>query len=114
MTQKIPGALYVSNDCIADLAGYAALECYGIVGMAITDEQDGLIKLLPMNRLRKGVDVSQEEDGVVVDMHVIVEQGCNMASVSQNLSDTVKFLLKRIARIDACDIRIHIEGIRTY
>lgn len=38
MANVVPGALKVSNDCIADLAGYAALECYGVVGMAVTDQ----------------------------------------------------------------------------
>ena len=38
MAKAIPGTLKVSNDCIADLAGYAAMECYGVVGMAVTDE----------------------------------------------------------------------------
>jgi uncharacterized alkaline shock family protein YloU len=41
MAGVVPGTLKVSNDCIADLAGYAALECYGVVGMAEIDEQDG-------------------------------------------------------------------------
>ena len=39
MASTVPGTLKVSNDCLADLAGYAALECYGVVGMAEIDEQ---------------------------------------------------------------------------
>lgn len=112
MSQSIPGTLQVSNDCIADLAGYAALECYGIVGMAVTDAQNGITTILPVNRLRKGIEVTSEDGVVIVDLHVVVEQGVNMSSVSQNLCDTVKFLLKRIAQIEDSEIRIHIEGMR--
>ena len=36
MSDIITGTLSVSNDVIADIAGYAALSCYGVVGM---DEQ---------------------------------------------------------------------------
>ena len=57
MMHNVPGELKVSNDCIADLAGRAALECYGVVGMAAADPQDGLMHLLPMYRLRRGIDV---------------------------------------------------------
>lgn len=114
MSQSIPGTLKVSNDCISDLAGYAALECYGIVGMAVTDAQDGIIRLLPVNRLRRGIDVEVVDGTVVVDLHVVVEQGVNMASVSQNLSDNVKFLLKRIAEIENCKVCVHIEGMRVH
>ena len=114
MTTAIPGTLRVSNDCISDLAGYAALQCYGIVGMAYTDAADGVTRLLSMSGLRKGIDVSQQEGRLVVDMHVVVEQGVNMASVSKNLSDSVRFLLKRIAELDDVCVRVHVEGMRAH
>ena len=43
----IPGSLSVSNDVIADIAGYAAMSCYGVVGMA--EQQQGVesMRLLP-------------------------------------------------------------------
>ena len=58
MTTAVPGTLRVSNDCLADLAGYAAMECYGVVGMAEIDEAAGVARLLPTYRLRKGIDVT--------------------------------------------------------
>lgn len=58
MAKPVPGGLRVSNDCIADLAGYAAMECYGIVGMAEIGKEDGVIRLLPTARLRRGIGVS--------------------------------------------------------
>ena len=108
----IAGNLKVSNNCIADLAGYAALECYGVVGMADTDSTDGITRLLPVRRLRKGIDVSLDGDTVVVGLHVVVEQGVNLASVCQNLVDTVKFNLKEIAEIEKSDVQVHIDGMR--
>ena len=112
MSGAVPGTLRVSNDCIADLAGYAALECYGVVGMAEIDEQAGVARLLPAFRLRKGIDVSSASGRVVVDLHVIVEQGVNITSVVGNLTSLVRFLLKQIAELGDVDVRVHIEGLR--
>lgn len=112
MSGAVPGTLRVSNDCIADLAGYAALECYGVVGMAEIDEQAGVARLLPAFRLRKGIDVSSASGRVVVDLHVIVEQGVNITSVVGNLTSSVRFLLKQIAELGDVDVRVHIEGLR--
>ena len=112
MSGVVPGTLRVSNDCIADLAGYAALECYGVVGMAEIDEQAGVARLLPSFRLRKGIDVAAAAGRVTVDLHVIVEQGVNMASVVGNLTSSVKFLLRQIAELDNVDVKVHIEGLR--
>ena len=113
MAKVIPGNLKVSNDCIADLAGYAALECYGVVGMAVTDQEEGVTRLLPTTRLSRGVDVSAEDGRLVVDLHVVVEQGVNMSAITSNLIRSVKFLLGRIAELEDVDVRVHIEGMRT-
>ena len=113
MTKVVAGTLKVSNDCIADLAGYAALECYGVVGMALADAENGVTRLLPFNRLRKGIGVSAEGNRVVVDIHVVLEHGVNMASVSSNLTSSVKFILKQIAELDDVEVRVHVEGVRT-
>lgn len=113
MAKAVAGTLKVSNDCIADLAGYAALECYGVVGMAVSDDENGMTRLLPFNRLRKGVDVSVEKGQVVVDLHVVLEHGVNMSSVCSNLVSAVKFILRQIAELENVDVRVHIEGVRT-
>ena len=112
MATNIPGSLRVSNEVIADLAGYAALECYGVVGMADTDDEQGVARLLPTYRLRKGIEVALEDGIIVVDLHVVLEQGVNMASVAKNLESTVKFILSQIAEISDVSVRVHVEGMR--
>ena len=59
------------------------------------DEAAGVARLLPTYRLRKGIDVTPTSKGVQVDLHIVVEQGVNMASVVDNLEELGKvFLLK--------------------
>ena len=112
MSGVVPGTLQVSNDVIADLVGYAALECYGVVGMAATDEQGGVVHVLPAYKLRRGIDVSTTDEGVVVDIHVVVEQVINMSSVVGNLTSAVKFILAQIAELENVEVKVHIEGMR--
>lgn len=108
----VAGTLRVSNDVIADLAGYAALECYGVVGMAYTDAQGSVVRLLNLGSLRKGIDVRADADGIAVDLHVVLEQGVNMASVSKNLESAVRFTLREVAEIGSVDVTVHIEDLR--
>ena len=61
----------------------------------------------------RGIGVSSEDGRVVIDLHVVVEQGINMSSVSDNLVSSVKFILKKIAELDDVKVRVHIEGMRT-
>lgn len=113
MTKGVPGTLKVSNDCIADLAGYAALECYGVVGMAMSDSENGVTRLLPFNRLRNGISIVTEGGKVAVDVHIVIDHGVNVSSVVANLISSVKFILKTIAELDDVEVRVHVEGIRS-
>ena len=94
MSNVIAGDLVVSEDVIADVAGHAALQCYGVVGMAAPNAVDGLVKILPKSRLRRGIVVSTDEDGTLVSLYVILEHGVNISTVSENLVDQVSFALR--------------------
>ena len=104
MSDTITGALSVSNDVIADIAGYAALSCYGVVGMDEQLQGAESVRLLPGQRLRKGVLVTSDEGGLRVDLHVVLE----------NLSSAVTFTLQEIAQIDPAKLTvgIHIEALK--
>lgn len=114
MTEPIAGTLSVSNEVIADIAGYAAMSCYGVVGMAEQMQGAESVRLLPGQRLRKGVLVTTES-GLTVDLHVVLEAGVNMRSVSDNLSSSVAFTLSEIAQIDPASLKIaiHIDGMKS-
>lgn len=114
MSEPIAGTLSVSNDVIADIAGYAALSCYGVVGMAEQLQGAESVRLLPGQRLRKGVLVTSAEDALTVDLHVVIESGVNMRSVSENLASSVSFTLSEVAQIDPSQLKvaIHIEGMK--
>ena len=111
----VSGSLSVSNDVIADIAGYAAMSFYGVVGMAEQLQGAESVRLLAGQRLRKGVLVTTTESGLTVDLHVVLEAGVNMRSVSDNLSSSVAFTLSEIAQIDPASLKIaiHIDGMKS-
>lgn len=111
MTQKVEGTLTVSDDVFADLAGYAAKECYGVVGMTPVRDEQGRSVLA--GRMRRGVSVCRDEQGrLCVDLHVILEYGVNVTAVSRNLVDAVQFVLRGVAQIEDAVVRVHVEGMK--
>ena len=112
MEETIPGNLHVANDVLADIVGNAALECYGVVGMAAPNAADGLAKILPASRLRRGVVVTSSEAGVHVDLYVVIEYGTNINVVSQNLLEQVTFALTEYARVPLDGVDVHVQGIK--
>lgn len=112
MTQTIAGDLHIANDVLADMVGNAALECYGVVGMSAPSAADGIAKILPASRLRRGVTVASTDAGVHVDLYVIIEYGTNIATVSQNLVEQVSFALNEYARVPIDGIDVHVQGVK--
>ena len=112
MTGEIEGNLNISKDVLADVAGHAALQCYGVVGMASPNTVDGIAKLLPNSRLRRGVVVSVDEDGTLVSLYVILEHGVNINVVSNNLIDQVSFALKDFVQGTLKGVMVHVQGIK--
>ena len=106
MSSTIPGNLHVANDVLADLVGNAAMECYGVVGVCAPNAADSIAKILPASRLRRGVVVSSLEEGVHVDLYIVVEYGTNIATVSRNLIDQVSFALKEYARVPLAGVDV--------
>lgn len=115
MCDTIAGALSVSNDVIADIAGYAAMSCYGVVGMAEQEQGAGAVRILSNDRLRKGVLVSSEDGRLVLDLHIVLEAGVNMKSVCENLSSSVAFTCAEIAQLDPANLKIaiHIDALKS-
>ncbi len=112
MADTIRGELTVTEDVITDLAGYAALESYGVVGMAAPTLTDGIAKMLPASRLRRGINVDRTEQGIDVDLYIIVEHGTNLAEVSRMLAENIKFAIEDSTGMNVHDVRIHVQGVK--
>lgn len=113
MTDATPGTVQIANDVLADLAGFTALECYGVVGMASPTVRDGVAQALSREKLRKGVRIANEEDGGVrVDLYVIIEHGTNLTEVSHNLANRVQYVLTHMADVSVAAVDVHVQGVK--
>lgn len=112
MSDKVKGEINIANDVLAEIAGFAALECYGIVGMASPSLRDGVEKLLSGDRLRRGVQISNTEKGIQVDLFVVIEHGTNLTEVSHNLADRVRYVLQTMADVEVSGVEVHVQDIK--
>ncbi|HHY92531.1 MAG TPA: Asp23/Gls24 family envelope stress response protein, partial [Firmicutes bacterium] len=58
------GKVAIGDEVIATLAGAAAMECYGLVGMASRRITDGFVELLGRDNWSRGVEVKLEDEQV--------------------------------------------------
>ena len=106
------GSISIDKEVIAQYAGTVAMECFGIVGMAGINVKDGLVKLLKMENMSRGIAVKLENEKLTLDFHVIVAYGVNILALSNNLIDNVKYKVEEFTGIEIEKINIFVEGVR--
>lgn len=112
MSNKVEGTLQVSNEVLSDIIGYTAMECYGVVGVSAPNAVDGIAKLLPKSRLRRGIVLKSGERGLRIELYVIIEYGTNISTVSQNLIDQVTFALTEYAKVQIESIEVRVQDVK--
>ncbi len=106
------GAIEISNDVIATVVGGAATEIPGVVGMASRQQvRDGINEILNRENYARGVVVSQE-DGVNVDVYIIVSYGTKISEVSKNVQERVSYQLKASLGVEADAVNIYVHDVR--
>ncbi|MCU9612149.1 Asp23/Gls24 family envelope stress response protein [Caldibacillus lycopersici] len=107
------GHIEISNDTIAQVCGGAAVDSYGIVGMASKNQiKDGISEILRKENYAKGVIVRQAEDRIHIDMYIIVSYGTKISEVAHNVQTKVKYVLEQSIGIKADSVNIFVQGVR--
>lgn len=106
------GEILIDNEVLAKYAGSAAVECFGIVGMASVNMKDGLVKLLKRDNISHGVNVFIEENKILIDLHIVVAYGVSISAVAENLIGNVKYKVEEFTGMEVKKINIYVEGVR--
>ena len=106
------GSITIDKEVIGQYAGSVAVECFGIVGMAGVNVKDGFVKLLKMDSITRGIVVSNNNNKLILDFHVIVAYGVSILAVSDNLISNVKYKVEEFTGMEIEKINIFVEGVR--
>jgi uncharacterized alkaline shock family protein YloU len=103
------GRITIAPEVIAYIAGHAALESYGVVGMSARGR---VARLLSRDRVGQGVSVTRTPGGVTIDLHVIVEYGLNLAEVASGLRNRVAYEVGRLTGLPVAAVEVHIQDVK--
>ncbi|HEX7058187.1 MAG TPA: Asp23/Gls24 family envelope stress response protein [Bacilli bacterium] len=106
------GKILISDEVIAVVAGSAALDCYGLVGMSSRKLKDGIAEMLGRENLGRGVAVRRENDMLHIDLYVIVSYGTKISEVAHNIQLKVKYVLNEIVGLHVDHVNIFVQGVR--
>ena len=103
------GRIAVSNEAISQIVGFAAAESYGVVALAGRSRWSSM---LPWG-IKKGVDVERLDDGLAIELRIVVEHGLKLAEVSHAVRTRVLYELERMVGIPVVSLEVHIDDVRS-
>ncbi len=92
ITSHLPlGDVQFTGDYFSALVSEAAQSCYGVAGMSsrgVGDTVKGLV--FGAQFPDKGVLVREEDDKLVIELHIAVSYGINIATASKSITHRVR------------------------
>lgn len=106
------GRIEVFPGVVAAIAGHAAIDCYGIMGMAARGLRDGMATLLRRENLYRGVEVHELDGQLLIDVYVVVLYGIRITEVAHNLQTAVRFEVERATGVPVAEVNVFVQGVR--
>lgn len=108
---KISGNIFVSHRAISTIAYQAALESYGLVGLAPKNKVSGLANAL-IKDPSLGVSVQYNGETVMIDLYIVVEYGTRITSVAASVADNVRYAVEKQTGLNVEYVNVHVRGLR--
>jgi uncharacterized alkaline shock family protein YloU len=107
------GNITVSSEAVATLVGSVITECYGVVGMASKQVlRDGWTELLKKENYSRGVVVRKGENGLEIDLYIIVSFGVRISEVVQEAQKKVKYVLEKTLNMPVAAVNVFVQSVR--
>ncbi len=113
MIQTDLGAIEITSQVIADIAGTAATGCFGVKGMTQATRTEKFLHILRLSSRFSGVKVTEAtEGGVNIDVHIRVEHGVNITAVCRSVMTQVRYHVERLTGIDVQNVDVYVDQMQ--
>lgn len=107
------GVINITSDAVAQVAGNAASQCYGVVGMAEKKSiRSEINELLKIENYNKGIFVKKVKDSFEVDIYIVVGYGLRITEIVSAVQKKVKFDLERAFNMNFAAINVYVQGVK--
>ncbi len=108
------GKIEIDAQAIAAIAGMAAVDSYGIVGMSSRHSiKDGITELLKKENFSRGIEVETDDNGKLnITLHIVVAYGMSISQVAVNAQEKVKYVLEEQIGIHVNEVNVVVQGVK--
>lgn len=105
------GSVQIHNNVIAAIARLAAVKVPGVADMSsgIVDDIAGIIRKKSNDR---GIRVTFEDSGVVIELHVVLEYGVRIPNVAWQLQTEVRQAVEQMTGKHVKSVQVVVQGVK--
>ena len=106
------GSINVSTSVYTEIVGTAAINCFGVKGMAARSVTDGVYHLLRKESVGKGVRVHFHEDNSIsIDLHIVVDNNVNLSAVGASIISEVRYVVTKCTGTEVRAVNVFIDSM---
>lgn len=105
------GKVEISPEVIEVIASIAATEVEGVAAMR-GSFATGVAERLGRRNHGKGVKVDLKEEGITIDVYVVLQYGVSIPEVGQKIQDNICQTLRTMTSLEISAANIHVVGVQ--
>jgi uncharacterized alkaline shock family protein YloU len=111
--KTVDGNINISLDAIADVAGNAVMNVFGVVGLATKKSlSDDINVFLKIEKNNEGVVVKKDRNKYTVDLYVVLAYGVKITEVVSEVQRQVKYFLSKTFDVRFTAINVYVQGVK--
>jgi len=104
------GTIRIADEVVRIIAGLAATEVKGVVGMS-SGVVGGIAEMLGRKNMSKGVKVEVGEREAAVDIFVVMEYGTRIPDVAARIQENVKKAIENMTGLTVVEVNVNVQGV---
>jgi len=106
------GTISVSNNFFAELVNHIASNCFGVSGMVASGASQGFRQMTGDELSDKGVLVTVKDGALIIDLHIEVAYGVNIAAVVRSLIEEVRYAVEDTTGFKVDKINVFVDSMK--
>ena len=111
-TNNYYGNISISDNAIATVAGFVALDCYGVVDLVSKSLKDSARELFKKESYSRGIKINHIDNRIFIDVYCIMKYGVSISAVSESLKKSVKYSVENFSGMIIDSVNVHVVGVR--
>ncbi|MFQ9873285.1 MAG: Asp23/Gls24 family envelope stress response protein [Oscillospiraceae bacterium] len=108
------GVTEISHEYFVNLIGKVSSECFGVSGMMVSSPAQGIRSVLSKkDAMDKGVRVRNAAGKLVVDLHIEVTYGVNIAAIVKSIVNKVRYTIEDATGLAVAKVNVFVDGMKT-